>query len=156
MLTSLSIQHFKCFANLRLGLAPLTLLAGYNGGGKSTSIQPLLLISQAIRRSSNPTGLPLNGSLVKLGTVGDVVLPTGLPTFEIHAEEQQITWRFAARAGERSLYVTDATASAALTQAVTWNGTIWSRDLEFGEAPPSSEDGTFNAFISDCNSVWHT
>lgn len=135
MLTSLSIQHFKCFANLRLGLAPLTLLAGYNGGGKSTSIQPLLLISQAIRRSSNPTGLPLNGSLVKLGTVGDVVLPTGLPTFEIYAEEQQITWRFAARAGERSLYVTDATASAALTQAVTWNGTIWPRDLELVRHP---------------------
>ena len=129
MLTSLSIQHFKCFSNLRLGLAPLTLLAGYNGGGKSTSIQPLLLISQAIRGSSNPARLRLNGPLVKLGTVGDVVLPTGSPTFEITADEHPITWRFTAKAGERSLYITDAVAPDALAQPITWNETIWPRHL---------------------------
>jgi predicted ATPase len=135
MLTNLSNQHFKCFSNLRLGLAPLTLLAGYNGGGKSTSVQPLLLISQAILRSSNPAELPLNGSLVKLGTVGDVVLPTGPPTFEINCSEHQVTWRFTARAGGRSLYVTDAIASDALAQPASWNGTIWPRHL-VGEKQP--------------------
>ena len=126
MLTSLSIQHFKCFSNLQLGLAPLTLLAGYNGGGKSTSIQPLLLISQAMRRSSNPFGLSLNGALVKLGTVGDVLLPNGRPTFEINAGEYQITWRFDAKAGGRTLYVSEAVERHALTFKARWNGTIWS------------------------------
>lgn len=122
MLTGLSVQHFKCFSNLRLQLAPLTLLAGFNGGGKSTSVQPLLLISQAMRRNSDPVGLPLNGSLVKLGTVGDVAVPNGSPTFEIRVGEHAITWKFAARAGERSLYVTEARAPGA-----TWNDAIWSR-----------------------------
>lgn len=129
MLTNLYIQHFKCFSNLRLGLAPLTILAGFNGGGKSTSIQPLLLISQAIRHGSNPTELPLNGSLVKLGTVGDVVLPTGPPTFEISCDENRVRWRFAGRAGGRSLYITDAIASGAGSQEASWNGAIWSRLL---------------------------
>jgi predicted ATPase len=140
MLSDISIEHFKCFSNLRLGLAPLTLLAGYNGGGKSTSIQPLLLISQAVRRSSNPIGLPLNGSLVNLGTVGDVVPPNGLPMFEISADKRHVTWRFSAKAGERSLSISDAFASNSITQKENWSQTIWPRSStsqqNFGERHP--------------------
>lgn len=125
MLTDISIEHFKCFSSLRLGLAPLTLLAGYNGGGKSTSIQPFLLISQAVRRNANPVGLPLNGALVNLGTVGDIVSPNGAPVFEIGAENRLVTWRFSAKAGERSLSIRDAVASGA--DKAHWSQTIWPR-----------------------------
>jgi predicted ATPase len=127
MLTDISIKHFKCFSNLRLELAPLTLLAGYNGGGKSTSIQPLLLIAQAIRRNSNPVGLPLNGALVNLGTVGDVVSQKGAPVFEIGAERSQIAWHFSAKAGERSLRINDAFSLGLTNQKAGWSQSIWPR-----------------------------
>jgi predicted ATPase len=125
MLTSLLIQNFKCFSNLRIGLAPLTLLTGFNGGGKSTSIQPLLLLSQAVRRNSNPIGLPLNGPLVKLGTVGDVLLPNGSPAFLIVGDKDQVKWQFTARAGERSLYVAAAAALGPHNQEVRWDRSVW-------------------------------
>jgi len=125
MLTGLSIENFKCFSNLRIELAPLTLLTGFNGGGKSTSVQPLLLLSQAVRRSSNPIGLPLNGPLVKLGTVGDVVLPNGGPIFSIIAGKDQIKWQFTAKAGERSFYIADAVAPGPLTQEIRWDHSVW-------------------------------
>jgi predicted ATPase len=127
MLTDISIRHFKCFSNLRLELSPLTLLAGYNGGGKSTSIQPLLLISQAVRHNSNPVGLPLNGSLVNLGTVGDVVSPKGAPVFEIGAEKSHTAWHFSAKAGERSLRINDAFSLGLSTQKANWSQSIWPR-----------------------------
>jgi predicted ATPase len=137
MLTGLTIRNFKCFSNLRIGLAPLTLLTGFNGGGKSTSVQPLLLLSQAVRRNSNPIGLPLNGPLVKLGTVGDVVFRDGAPGFTIESGLDQATWRFAAKAGERSLYVADAVAPGRLTSEIKWAGSVWPKNpTSSGFRPP--------------------
>ena len=71
ILRSISMDGFKCFDTLSLKLDPLTMLTGFNGGGKSTALQPLLLISQAIRHNQT-LRLPLNGPLVKLGTAGDI------------------------------------------------------------------------------------
>ncbi|MEP0961023.1 MAG: DUF3696 domain-containing protein [Roseobacter sp.] len=68
---AISMQGFKCFDNLRLELGQLTLVTGFNGGGKSTALQPLLLCSQAIRLGKLDK-LPLNGLLVRLGTAGDI------------------------------------------------------------------------------------
>lgn len=68
---AVSMEGFKCFDNLRLELGRLTLVTGFNGGGKSTALQPLLLFSQALRLTKLNT-LPLNGPLVKLGTAGDI------------------------------------------------------------------------------------
>jgi predicted ATPase len=71
MISSLHLENFKCFRALRLTLGPLTLFTGYNGGGKSSFIQPLLLLSQGLNGRSE-RGLPLNGPLARLGTVADV------------------------------------------------------------------------------------
>ena len=49
MITSLELENFKCFSRLRLDVGSLTLLTGYKAGGKSSAIQPLLLLSQAAR-----------------------------------------------------------------------------------------------------------
>lgn len=67
----ISMEGFKCFDALRLELGSLTLLTGFNGGGKSTALQPLLLLSQSVRMKVNDM-LPLNGPLVRLGTAGDI------------------------------------------------------------------------------------
>ena len=73
MIRAIHIERFKCFESLQLDLGRLTLLTGFYGAGKSSSLQPLLLMAQALR--SPPLGpvLPLNGPLVRLGTGGDVM-----------------------------------------------------------------------------------
>lgn len=72
MIGAIHLERFKCFEDFTLELSQLTLLTGYNGAGKSSSIQPLLLLSQALREPSTDNILPLNGSLVRLGSAGDV------------------------------------------------------------------------------------
>ncbi|WHO37633.1 DUF3696 domain-containing protein [Sphingobium sp. AP49] len=72
MINAVHIERFKCFDAFTLDLAQLTLLTGYNGAGKSSSIQPLLLLSQALREPPLGLVLPLNGPLVRLGGASDV------------------------------------------------------------------------------------
>ncbi|MYF36684.1 MAG: DUF3696 domain-containing protein [Synechococcus sp. SB0678_bin_12] len=73
MLTQLDLDHFKCFASLRLPLAPLTLLSGINAAGKSSVLQALVLLHQTMHDHEWSDKLMLNGSVVDLGTVADVV-----------------------------------------------------------------------------------
>ena len=77
MLRELRLSAFKCFSELALPLRPLTLLAGVNGSGKSTVLQGLVLLHQALLDTGTDgaqlTNLPLNGSLLTLGSVRDVV-----------------------------------------------------------------------------------
>jgi CRISPR-associated Cas5-like protein len=72
---AVAVEGFKCFDDLRLELGRLTLMTGFNGGGKSTALQPLLLLAQALRLGTLDA-LPLNGPLVRLGTAGDIA-PVG-------------------------------------------------------------------------------
>ncbi|TAN65234.1 MAG: DUF3696 domain-containing protein [Methylobacter sp.] len=74
MIERLIIHNFKCFEALSLPLAPLTLMTGFNAAGKSTALQALLLLAQSIREGGANQLLSLNGSLVRLGTPGDVIL----------------------------------------------------------------------------------
>lgn len=73
MLKILEIRNFKCFLHYDLELESLTLLTGFNGAGKSSSLQPLLLMAQALREAPRTTILSLNGDLTHLGSAGDVV-----------------------------------------------------------------------------------
>ena len=67
IITELGIRNLKCFDALDLPCAPLTVLTGTNGAGKSTALQSLLLMVQGLRTSSDLALLPLNGDLVRLG-----------------------------------------------------------------------------------------
>lgn len=73
MLRTIQSKNFKCFTDFKLDVRALTLLTGFNGAGKSSSLQPLLLISQALRDGARAPVLSLNGPLVHLGSAGDVV-----------------------------------------------------------------------------------
>ena len=73
MLTSVDLQYFKCFDLLRLPLAPLTLLTGPNASGKSSVLQALALLHQTMTGHEWSTRLALNGSVVHLGAMRDVV-----------------------------------------------------------------------------------
>ena len=73
MLTQLDLRFFKCFDHLRLPLAPLTLLTGFNASGKSSVLQALVLLHQTMREHEWSTRLALNGTALRLGTMPDVV-----------------------------------------------------------------------------------
>ena len=73
MLTQLDLRFFKCFDHLRLPLAPLTLLTGFNASGKSSVLQALVLLHQTMREHEWSTRLALNGTVLRLGTMPDVV-----------------------------------------------------------------------------------
>lgn len=77
MLQRIELAAFKCFEVLDIELRSLTLLAGVNAAGKSTVIQSLLLLHQALAdggaQGVRRTNLPLGGPLVTLGTIKDVV-----------------------------------------------------------------------------------
>ncbi|MGL4944542.1 MAG: DUF3696 domain-containing protein [Thermoguttaceae bacterium] len=70
-ITKLSVGGFKSIADeITLDIKPLTLLAGANSSGKSSFMQPLLLLKQTLESQQDP-GLPLtlNGSNVKFTSV---------------------------------------------------------------------------------------
>ncbi len=71
MLARIDLQHFKCFALLKLPLRPLTLLSGANASGKSSVLQALVLLHQTVREHEMvhawPTRLMLNGEAMRLG-----------------------------------------------------------------------------------------
>ncbi len=75
MLKRIKLSNFKCFENLDMSLAPLTLLSGLNGMGKSSVIQALLVLRQSIiaNRYEIPDELILSGDLTDLGTGADVL-----------------------------------------------------------------------------------
>ncbi len=102
MLTRIDLQHFKCFEKLRLPVAPLTLLTGLNASGKSSVLQTLALLNQTMNDNEWSTNLLLNGDIIQMGMVPDVVDElTGRDQFEIGVEygDDTYLWRFE---GDRS------------------------------------------------------
>lgn len=128
MIKSLAIKNFKCFTNLRLAITPLTLLTGFNGGGKSTALQPLLLLAQGLRAPRGTQGFPLNGPLIRLGTVGDV-LPENSPAKEVQiiidGRNELIEWNLEAPAGERMFSVASARRDSDTSPQANWQSAPW-------------------------------
>lgn len=78
-LKEIEFENFKGFKKkTTLKISPMTLLSGKNGAGKSTIAQILLLIKQSasvnfLFEDSEIPSLKLNGELIKLGELTDVV-----------------------------------------------------------------------------------
>ena len=65
-ITAISVQGFKSLAKKsRIEIRPLTILAGANSSGKSSIMQPLLLMKQTLEASHDPGPLLLNGPNAK-------------------------------------------------------------------------------------------
>lgn len=108
MLTRLDLRDFKCFKQLKLPLAELTLLSGTNASGKSSVLQALVLLHQTMREHEWSTRLMLNGDSIKLGTVSDVIDKVhGRRTFGIGLidSEQSYWWHFFGERSEMSMAV---------------------------------------------------
>lgn len=65
-ITAISVQGFKSLAaESRIEVYPLTILAGANSSGKSSIMQPLLLMKQTLEANYDPGSLLLNGPNAK-------------------------------------------------------------------------------------------
>ena len=74
MLTSLSVKNFKCFSSpVRFDLSSLNVFTGYNGRGKSSVFQVLLLLSQSLKKNSSVEKLEVNGKFVHLDLFEDLI-----------------------------------------------------------------------------------
>lgn len=108
MITRIDLKHFKCFENAKIPLAPLTLLTGFNSSGKSSVLQALILLHQTMREHEWSTRLALNGEIIKMGMVPDVVDEvSGRDRFSIALVDDQLTydWEFEGDRREMSLQV---------------------------------------------------
>lgn len=108
MLTRLDLAYFKCFELLKLPFAKLTLLSGSNASGKSSVLQALVLLHQTIREHEWSTRLMLNGDVIRLGTISDVVDKVhGRRTFEIgiHDDDSTYHWSFSGERSEMSMSI---------------------------------------------------
>ena len=98
MLGELKLTNFKCFRSLELALAPLTLLCGLNGMGKSSVIQALLVLRQSSTTGELRDGrLVLGGELADLGTGQDILCEdaeSDVVEFELHRADNQTPCRF--------------------------------------------------------------
>jgi len=69
-ITTLSVAGFKSILDEQtIEVRPLTLLAGANSSGKSSMMQPLLLLKQTLESQYDPGPLLLNGPHVKFTSV---------------------------------------------------------------------------------------
>ena len=102
MIHRIDLDMFKCFEKLRLPLGHLTLLSGINASGKSSVLHSLVLLHQTIQENEWSTRLTLNGDIVSLGTVTDVVdQENGRNSIDIclAGEDVSCLWSFS---GDRS------------------------------------------------------
>lgn len=73
MITEIKLQNFKCFGKeTSLRFSKINVLYGKNGRGKSTALQPLLLLGQNVRRKDSIASSSLRGAYVDLGNYYDV------------------------------------------------------------------------------------
>ncbi|MDT3395924.1 DUF3696 domain-containing protein [Streptomyces sp. B1866] len=110
MITTLGIRNFKCFSDAEFALRPLTVLTGLNGSGKSTVVQALLLVRQAVQSPSSEM-IQLNGPYrLALGEAQELLHPAAQqPEFgvRLRADGTDADWSY--RFGipsERALHLT--------------------------------------------------
>src|SRR5216684_166326 len=88
VVTRIAVSGFKSISREQsIEIQPLTILAGANSSGKSSIMQPLLLLKQTLEESYDPGALLLYGPNVKFTSVDQLLARTrkgkNAGTFEI-------------------------------------------------------------------------
>ncbi|HEX7180521.1 MAG TPA: AAA family ATPase [Thermoanaerobaculia bacterium] len=77
-ISGIVLKGFKSFADEELlEIRPLTLLAGANSSGKSSALQPLLLLKQTLEATYDPGPLLLDGPHVKFSAASQLLTTLG-------------------------------------------------------------------------------
>ena len=97
MISKVSVLNFKSLRDMILDVAPLTILTGLNGAGKSSFIQLLLIMRQNASVGVSPIEVELNKGLLRLGTQSDVqyCYNTGTDRAVISIESEQLNSTYA-------------------------------------------------------------
>lgn len=78
MINKLSLTNFKCFSEqTEFELGKVSIFTGYNGRGKSTILQSLLLISQSVIDNRSIDRLHVGGEWIDLGDFEDILTTGG-------------------------------------------------------------------------------
>jgi len=95
-ITSLAVSGFKSIAEeQRIDIAPLTILAGANSSGKSSIMQPLLILKQTLEASFDPDPILLSGQNVRFASVDDFLAGDRGFSIELVAEgNSRLTLRY--------------------------------------------------------------
>lgn len=99
MIHSLRLKNFKPFKDQTLEFRGLTLLSGFNGMGKSSVLQSLLLLRQSYQQRVLQQGLlALNGDFVRIGTAQDALFDGAeeeFISFELFVKlQEKIMWEW--------------------------------------------------------------
>lgn len=140
MLTEWSIAGFKSIRSATgIPLSPITIFAGANSSGKSTFLQSILLLKQTVQYGPKNRPLSLNGPLLRLGTLDDVVCAT--------SDNQEISISFKItvpshtsyapwmKRGARLAYMTDSTQLNEITASMAWRP----RKPQEGQSPAAAK-----------------
>src|SRR5215470_4062365 len=77
-IAEITVAGFKSISREQsIEVRPLTILAGANSSGKSSMMQPLLLLKQTLEESYDPGTLLLHGPNVKFTSLGQLLSRTG-------------------------------------------------------------------------------
>jgi len=82
-ITAISLSGFKSLADeYKIAIRPLTILAGANSSGKSSAIQPLLMLKQTLDVTYDPGPILLNGPNVRFTSANQLLsrLPSQSPS----------------------------------------------------------------------------
>ncbi len=85
MLKHLSFRNFKSWKSMDMQCAPITGIFGTNSSGKSSILQILLMLKQTKDATDRAVALDINGRLVQLGTITDLL--------HRHEEAETIEWQ---------------------------------------------------------------
>jgi hypothetical protein len=76
-ITKLAVEGFKSIAKRQeIEIAPLTILAGANSSGKSSIMQPLLMLKQTLEATYDPGPLKIDGPNVKFTSADEFLSKT--------------------------------------------------------------------------------
>lgn len=95
MLTYISFNNFKCLDGKSFNLNRINIFSGYNGRGKSSLLQSLLMLSQSVHAAKNVGSglerLHLTGNLVYLGDYDEILThdKNTKISLEIHTDDSQ-------------------------------------------------------------------
>ena len=95
-ISAITVRGFKSIADEQtIDIAPLTVLAGANSSGKSSIMQPLLLLKQTLDSTSDPGALLLDGPNVRFTSTEQLLSKTAnsseIPSFSITLKSSDLS-----------------------------------------------------------------
>ena len=138
-LSEIRMSNFKSVQNASIQLRPLTAIVGRNSSGKSTLLQSVLAIAQAVQARSQAREFPLNGHKVTLGTFGEV------RNFGA-TDGDPIVLGFTIRSSRRVPFLTRPQGSGWPELRMSWNAWL--------SSPPSVDTGHAEISALEVNTEW--